>query len=61
MHSQVHESAEIGHIGDYSGQDHTDLEIVDGVNGLVKMEDFGLCTRVSGRFLQFVQNVCEGW
>ena len=47
MNAQVNEGSEIRYIGNNAGQYHSDLEVFDSVNGVVKSESFGLCARVA--------------
>ena len=60
MQSDVHESPEVGDVGDYSWEFHSRFEIFYGVDVVRKCEFTGLFARVEPRFGEFLKDVVYG-
>lgn len=60
LDAEVHEATEVGDVGDDARQDHSLLQVVDGVESVVERELFVFATRVTSRFTEFLHDVGQG-
>ena len=54
VNTQINKSPEIGDVGYNTGQDHTYLQVIDGMHRVIEMEFLYLRARVARRLFQFV-------